>query len=84
MSGLIITAILLLLVALILSRLFPLSEGFEATQADLCDTLKKNKADIQTQLDHANASITDANAQIVKIQSALNDISEMSSSYSCS
>jgi peptidoglycan hydrolase CwlO-like protein len=84
MDSLILTAIILLAFALILSRLFPVSEGFQATQADLCETIKKNKSDIQTQLDTANASVTDAQVQITKIQNALNDLTGMASSFSCS
>jgi outer membrane lipoprotein-sorting protein len=83
MNSLIATAVVLLILALVLSRLFPLAEGFEATQADICATIKKNKADISSQLDQANASVTDANAQIAKIQASLADITAMSTSFSC-
>jgi len=83
MNSLIITAVLLLLLALVLSRLFPMAEGFEATQTDICETIKKNKSDISAQLDQANASVTDANAQIAKIQASLADITAMSTSFSC-
>ena len=82
-TTIIVTAIALLLLALVISRFYPLSEGFQASKADLCATLKKGKADIQTQLDQANATIADATAQITKIQASLNEITTMSSSFSC-
>jgi len=83
MNSLIVSAVLLLILALVLSRLFPLSEGFEATQTDICTTIRKNRSDISTQLDQANANVTDANAQIAKIQASLADITAMSTSFSC-
>ena len=82
-TSIIVTAITLLLLALVVSRFYPLSEGFQASKDDLCATLKKGKADIQTQLDQANATIADATAQITKIQASLNEITTMSSSFSC-
>lgn len=82
-NTIIVTAIALLLLALVVSRFYPLSEGFQSSKADICATLKKGRAEIQTQLDQANATIADATAQIAKIQASLNEITTMSSSFSC-
>jgi hypothetical protein len=82
-NTLLITAILLLLAVLILSRLYPFTEGFQAAKGDLCGVLTKGKADISTQLDQANSLINDANAQLTKIKASLDDVSKMATSFSC-
>ncbi len=76
-------AILLLVVALLLSLSSPLLEGFQAKKEDLCSVLKKGRADISTQVDQANALMTDANAQLAKIRSALEDVSKLATSFEC-
>ena len=83
--GLLMTAVLLLFVALIFSRLFGFStqEGFQATTADICGVLSKGKTDVSSQLDQANSLVNDANKQLEKIKSSLDDITKMSSSVSC-
>ena len=79
---LLITSILLLLAVLVLSRLYPI-EGFQASKGDLCGVLTKGKADISTQLDQANSLINDANTQLTKIKASLDDVSKMTTSFSC-
>jgi len=80
---LVITAILLLLAVLVLSRLYPLGEGFQTSKNDICGILKKGEGDIKTQLDQANTLINDANTQLAKIKSSLDDVSKMTTSFSC-
>ena len=82
-NALLITSILLLLAVLVLSRLYPVGEGFQASQSDICGILKKGKADITTQLDQANSLINDANTQLAKIKTSLDDVSKMTTSFSC-
>jgi hypothetical protein len=79
----IVTATVLLVVALVLSLYSPLMEGFQAKKEDLCAVLKKGKGDISTQLDQANALMTDANAQLAKIKAALDDVSKLTTSFEC-
>ena len=79
---LLITSILLLLAVLVLSRLYPI-EGFQASKNDLCGVLSKGKSDISAQLDQANSLINDANSQLTKIKASLDDVSKMSTSFSC-
>ena len=82
-NALLITSILLLLAVLVLSRLYPIGEGFQASKNDLCGVLTKGKADISTQLDQANSLINDANTQLTKIKASLDDVSKMATSFSC-
>lgn len=86
---LVITAVVLLFVALVISRLYAegftqrFTEGFQATQVDVCGVLSKGKTDISTQLDQANSLINDANTQLTKIKAALDDVTKLSASFSC-
>lgn len=82
-NALLITSILLLLAVLVLSRLYPIGEGFQASRSDVCGVLKKGKDDITTQLDQANSLINDANTQLKKIKDSLDDVSKMTTSFSC-
>ncbi len=79
----IITATIILFVALFLSLYNPLFEGFQAKKEDLCSVLKKGQSDISTQVDQANALMTDANAQLAKIKAALDDVSKLTTSFEC-
>lgn len=78
-----ITAIVLLFVALLLSLNTPLLEGFQAKKEDLCSVLKKGKGEISTQVDQANALMADANTQLAKIKTALDDVSKLTTSFEC-
>lgn len=77
------TAVALLLVALILSFQTPLLEGFQAKKEDLCSVLRKGRTDISTQVDQANALMTDANAQLAKIRTSLEDVTKLATSFEC-
>jgi hypothetical protein len=78
-----ITASVLLVVALLISMYSPLLEGFQAKKEDLCSVLKKGRSDISTQVDQANALMTDANSQLAKIKAALDDVSKLATSFEC-
>ncbi len=82
---LILSAVALLLVVLVLSRLYPLSEGFQTTanKADLCAVLTKGKADIEAQMDEANSLMTNANDQLKKIKDSLEEVSKLTTSFEC-
>jgi hypothetical protein len=85
-NALVITAVLLLLAVLVISRLYPFAEGFQtapSSQRDVCGVLAKGKSDISTQLDQANSLINDANSQLVKIKASLDDVTKLSTSFSC-
>lgn len=82
-TKLIITAIVVLFVILIISRMYPIHEGFQTKKEDVCNVLKKGRTDINSQLDQANALITDANAQLSKIKTSLDDVTKLSSSFDC-
>ena len=79
----VITATVLLVVALLISMYSPLMEGFQAKKEDLCSVLKKGKSEISTQVDQANALMTDANSQLAKIKAALDDVSKLTTSFEC-
>ena len=82
-ATLIITAVALLFAVLLLSRMYPLHEGFQAKKEDVCNVLKKGRTDIGSQLDQANALMTDANAQLTKIKASLDDVTKLSQSFDC-
>ena len=58
-------------------------EGFQTNKEDVCNIVKKGKADISSQLDQASALMTDANDQLAKIKSSLDDVSNLTSSFDC-
>jgi peptidoglycan hydrolase CwlO-like protein len=78
---LVIIAVILLFVALIFSRTS--TEGFQTKKEDLCVIVKKGKTDIGAQLDQAKAQVNDANSQLQKIESSLDDVTKLSSSFDC-
>ena len=82
-NTLLITAVVLLFAVLVLSRLYPVSEGFQAKKEDLCAVLKKGKSDIQTQMDQANSLMSSANEQLQKIKDSLDEVSKLTTSFEC-
>lgn len=82
-NTLLITAVVLLFVVLVLSRLYPLREGFQAKKEDLCAVLKKGRSDIQAQMDQANSLMTSANEQLGKIKDSLEEVSKLTTSFEC-
>lgn len=82
-NTLLVTAIILLFVVLLLSRLYPISEGFQANKEDLCSVLIKGKSDIEAQMDQANSLMTSASEQLDKIKESLEEVSKLTTSFEC-
>jgi hypothetical protein len=82
-TSFVVTAIVLLFAVLLISRMYPLREGFQTKKEDVCNVLKKGRTDINSQLDQANALMTDANSQLAKIKASLDDVTKLSQSFDC-